>query len=122
MSIYVYITRRRNPIEDDGPVILEQDWRSAVSRDLSFRDASADEMSGMRPTSFPCSIWLGHPQGLDAWFVWANGQIAVRNPDEPLIAKAKAIASQLDAHVISEMGELFNDDGSHQGFVDGEPW
>jgi len=122
MSIYVYITRRRNPIDDEGPTISEVEWLSVVSNDPTFRNASVEEIGSGRPSKSSYSIWLEHPEGLDAWFIWTNGQIDIRNPDEPLIAKAMALASKIDANVVSEMGELFNEDGRHKGFVDGEPW
>jgi hypothetical protein len=122
MSIYVYITRRRNPIDEDGPVIDEGAWRSVVSADLTFRDASAEEIGSARPSKSHYSIWLGHPAGLDTWFIWTDGQIDIRNPDEPMVAKAMELAGKLKASVVSEMGEIFNEDGSHKGFVDGEPW
>jgi hypothetical protein len=122
MSIYVYITRRHNPIDEDGPIIQEVEWRSVVSTDLTFRDASAEEIGRARPSNSHYSIWLGHPEGLDAWFIWTDGQIDIRNPDEAMVAKAMELAMKLKANVVSEMGEIFNEDGSHKGFVDGEPW
>ncbi|MGH6949920.1 MAG: hypothetical protein ACREH4_03550 [Vitreimonas sp.] len=122
MSIYVYITRRRNPIEDTGPVVGELEWLSAIEGDPTFRRPSREEVGKERRSPSSYAVWTAHPEGHDTWFIWTNGQIDIKNPDEPMIAKAISIAARLGAQVVSEMGELFNEDGSHRGFVDGEPW
>lgn len=121
MSIYVYITRREKPFED-GVSISESDWRAVALADPTLREPTIGEIERGRPAHSVYFVWTAHPKGLDTWFVWTAGQIDVSNPDEPMVAKAMQLASKLDAHVISEMGEVFNEDGSHKGFVDGEPW
>lgn len=122
MSIYVYLTRRLNPTLDEEPHIGEAEWLAVATADGSFRAASdlEREQTGLRRPSI--LIWTGHPDGDEAWFSWTSGQIDVRNPDEPMIAKMMTLAPKLGAHVISEMGEVFNEDGTHKCFVDGEPW
>src|SRR5262245_55032439 len=101
MSIYVYITRRRNPIEE-GPKIDEAEWLAAIAEDHSFRQPDSAELGhGRRPARSVYGVWKGHPLGYDAWFTWTNGQIDVKNPDEPLIAKAIEIAQKLKAEVVS---------------------
>ena len=122
MSIHVYLTRRWNPIVDEKPDITEEEWREVAAADGFFTPAGDRELRDARLKSPSILIWTGHPDGLEAWFSWTNGQIDVRNPDEPMIAKMMALAPKLSARVVSEMGEIFNEDGSHNCFVDGEPW
>lgn len=122
MSIYVYITRHRNPL-DDGPAIEEQEWLSATTADPAFREpADSERESPPRRKHTIERIWTGHPEGFTVPFSWTDGQIDISNADEPMIAKAMQLARTLNANVVSEMGEIYNDDGSHKGFVDGEPW
>lgn len=118
MSIYVYITRREKPFED----IAEPEWRAIADADPSLREPTENEIGGRRARASHYRIWTGHPTENEVWFIWTDGQIDIKSPDETMIVKALAIAAKLDAHVISEMGEMFNDDGSHRCFVDGEPW
>lgn len=121
MSIYVYVTRRHKPFED-SPSIDASEWLEVSASDPSFRQPSAAEIEPARRTKSHYAVWTGHPEGLEAWFIWTNGQIDVKNPDEPMVVKAMAIARKLSAHVVSETGEIFNEDGSHKAFVDGKPW
>jgi hypothetical protein len=122
MSINVYLTRRKNPTLDTEPHIGEQEWRAVGVADGAFREAAEAELkeSGLRRPSI--LIWTGHPDAAEAWFSWTDGQIDVRTPDEPMIAKMMTLAPLLNARVISETGEVFNEDGTHKCFVDGEPW
>ncbi len=126
MSIYVYITRRRNPLEPGDTVSLEE-WQRLVASDPSFRAPTAEDHKELamnwKGAPFPeDAIWTGHPDYPAVWFCWSDGNIELKSPDEIMIAKMMTLAAKLDANVISEMGELFNEDGSHKGFVDGEPW
>lgn len=126
MSIYVYITRRRNPLDPGDSVSLEE-WQRLAADDPSFRapTSSDHEKIAMKWTGTPFpgeAIWTGHPDYPAVWFCWSDGNVEGKNPDEVMIAKMMALAAKLDANVISETGEVFNEDGSHKGFVDGEPW
>jgi hypothetical protein len=122
MSIYVYLTRRWNPTIDEEPNISEAEWRAVAGSDASFRAPTEQELAEVLSRRPSFSIWTGHPDGVATWFSWSNGQIDVRNPDEPMIAKMMTLAPGLGARVISETGEVFNEDGTHKCFVDGEPW
>jgi hypothetical protein len=92
MSISVAITRRAEPLADDCPPITLDEWL-AITRTLDDFDM----------------------------FVWYEGEIDVKNPDQATIARMKTLAAQLRASVISETGEIFNDDGSSAGFLPGYP-
>jgi hypothetical protein len=118
MGFYVYITRRQNPNPgESGPAIELSEWQSIVADDATFQPP-ATRTSGKAHES----LWTGHPEWPETWFVWADGQIEIKSPDEPLVTKAVTLAKKLDAQVIAESGETYNEDGTHKGFVDGDPW
>jgi len=66
-------------------------------------------------------IWTGDPAIGPIWFAWSNGQVEIKNPPKPAIAKAMKLAQRLDARVVGESGEIFNPDGTHKGFENGPP-
>ena len=109
MSIYVAISRRNDPLDDDGDSISFDDWLAIVDAADDFeRDGDA-------------FIWTAHPAGVRFQFEWSEGQIEVKNPDPPTIARMQNLAKELDAAVFSETGEVFDDDGVSAGFLDGFP-
>jgi len=114
MSIFVYITRRRYSYDRFGESIDKDIWQSVALADAEFRVPTEEERQSRRNSSF--LVWTGNPTVGEAWFIWQNGEIAVRNPPKPVIAKAMQLAQKLNARVVSETGELFNPDGTHKGF------
>jgi hypothetical protein len=118
LGFYVYITRRDKPFEPGDAIALDE-WLAAVTTDATFQIPEAQPSGRIRSHE---SIWTAHPEVAETWFTWVDGQIEIKSPDEPLIAKAMTLALRLKARVIAESGEIYNEDGSHKGFVDGGPW
>ena len=117
MSIYVSISRRAEPLEDDGPQITAEEWLEVVSSESDFRLPQGAEGEWVGPHA---RVWTGHPQ-VRMSFDWVDGQVDVKNPDAATIARMKALAARLQATVFSETGELFDDAGESAGFLDGYP-
>jgi hypothetical protein len=63
-------------------------------------------------------IWQRDDGGA-VWFTWLDGQVAVKNADEPIVVRMLSLAHDLSARVVSETGEMFNPNGAHAGF---EKW
>jgi hypothetical protein len=118
MSIYVYISRRADPFNDEEPSITAKEWLLSVDGDSAFRIAREDESKWLGENA---RIWTGHQHAPAFAFDWVHGQIEVKNPDAQTIAKMQELASKLRAKVFSETGELFDDAGAHTGFLPGFP-
>jgi|ERR1700733_11815504 hypothetical protein len=106
MSMYVYVTRRTDALDDAGPQITRDEWVNLVATDA---DLSLEEP----PDKFPndktiYAAWKNYPGGYTAWFGWAHGNIEVKGLDDALLGKLQAFAKALDARIVSEEGEEFS--------------
>ncbi|SRR6266536_693344 len=117
MSIYVFITRRREPADENAVPISSAEWLAVASEETDFREATGAEMEWSGPFM---RVWVGHPQNA-VHFDWVDDQVEVRNPDERIIVRMKALAKTLNATVFSETGEVYDDHGESAGFLDGYP-
>jgi hypothetical protein len=117
MSYSVSISRRADPLDEEGPAITSDEWLDAVAREADFRVPEASETEWAGPFM---RVWTGHPDG-PVHFDWMDGAIDVKNPDPPMIVRMKALAATLGATVFSETGAVFDDDGEEAGFLDGYP-
>ena len=118
MSIYVAISRRAYPFEEGAPSIAPEEWLAVVDREPDFRPPVGSETEYVGPHA---RVFTGHipPYVFD---LTADGEIDVKSPPAPVIARMKALARLLGANVFSvETGETFDDQGNHAGFVDEEP-
>jgi hypothetical protein len=99
MGYNLYITRRKNHFDEDGPRITEDQWRSLVARDreLEFKD----------PRNPLLAPWSGESRHSEPWFDYFDGCIDPKNPDPPLIAKMLQIASELGGKVQGDDGEVY---------------
>ena len=116
MSIYVSISRRSDPLDDTGPAIAADEWLRCVDAEPDFRPPVGDEAEGVGEHA---RVWSGHKYPVV--FDWTRGEIDVKNPDCFVIARMKALAAKLSASVFSEAGEIFNEAGSHEGFLPDYP-
>jgi hypothetical protein len=115
MSIYVSISRRAYPFEENGPEISVDEWLQAVDGEKDFRLPIADECEGVGSHARVCTTF-DPPVVFD---FTSMGEIDVKNPSPPIIARMKRLAMLLNATVFSaEHGETFDDYGNHQGFVE----
>jgi hypothetical protein len=115
MSIYVFITRKSDPLDDSGPGITADEWLRCIEAQIDFRTPRQNETE-----------WLGNHAKIlsgdpEMAFDWVNGQIEVKNPPEATIRRMKQLAEELHATVFSETGELYDIEGRHAGFLPGFP-
>ena len=95
----------------EGKPITEAEWRTYVAGDPEF------ELTGAAETPTPegilryenpgLSCWRSHPGGEVVWFDFRQGQVVVKNPDEPTIGKMLIVARALDARVEGDEGEIY---------------
>ena len=116
MSTYVYISRRSDPLDDTGPSIAAESWLQYVDSEPDFRTPERSEAEWLGPYARILSNY-----SIPFAFDWANGQVEVKNPDAPTIARMKQLAAKFSSSVFSETGELFDDSGTHAGFLPGFP-
>jgi hypothetical protein len=88
MSIYVYISRRADPFNDEGPSITGKEWLLSVDGDSAFRIAREDQSKWLGENA---RIWTGHQHAPAFAFDWVHGQIEVKNPDAQTIAKMQEL-------------------------------
>ena len=105
MSIYYYVTRKRNPLEANGPDISAEEWIDLVKGDpdLSIADPP-NRLSGGRGRG-NYAVWNSYPGGYPAWFCLCAGSVEVKGIDDTILAKLHEFAAKLDARVVSETGE-----------------
>ncbi len=117
MSISVAITRRAEPLADDEPGITAAEWLAVADEEPDFRVPAVPEREG---AGADARVWTGHPSA-PIVFDLCDGQVEVVNPDAGTIARMQALARRLDARVVSENGEIFDDAGASLGFLPGYP-
>jgi hypothetical protein len=105
MSIYVYVTRKPDPLEADGQDIAIREWIELIESDpdLSIADPP-NRLPGDRRSY---AVWTSYPGGYPAWFSLSDGSIEVKGIDEAILAKLRFFAHKLDARIVSEFGEEF---------------
>jgi hypothetical protein len=105
MSICVYVTRKPDPLDPDGPDISLSEWKAVVSADpdLALRDPPD---KGPRDKTI-YAVWESFPGGYPAWFGLVDGSIEVKGMDAVLLTKLRVFSSKLGARIVSEEGELF---------------
>ena len=106
MSIYIYVTRKADPLEANGQDIAAQEWIELVESDpdLSIADPP-NRLPGDRRSY---AVWTSYPGGYPAWFSLCEGSIEVKGIDEAILAKLRCFARKLDARIVSELGEEFS--------------
>jgi hypothetical protein len=99
----------------DGQPIGEAEWRAYVAsdRELDLTGvAEAETPDGtLRYENPGLACWRGHPAGEPVWFDFRDGQVVVKNPDEPTIGKMLIIAAALRARVQGDDGEIYESPG-----------
>jgi hypothetical protein len=116
MSLYVFISRRVDPLDDAGPAITAEEWISCVDIEPDFRLPAESEKNWLGGQA---RMWKDYKYPVA--FDWTNGHVEVKNADAATISRMMEIAKKLSAKVFSETGELFDQSGNHAGFLNGFP-
>jgi hypothetical protein len=105
MSIYVFVTRRADPLKPDGAEINREEWVKLVEidPDLSLEDP-ADRFLADKTIY---AAWKAYPAGYPAWFGLSDGNIEVKGMDDAILGKLRIFANKLGARIVSEEGEEF---------------
>ncbi len=112
MGYDVHITR--GDWWDKGAATISDDeWRQHVEADTEL--TMAGQVSATAPSGETLTYrnpllanWLGHPSGSPIPFDFRGGCVVVKNPDDSVIQKMRAIAASLGARVQGDEGEFYD--------------
>jgi len=115
MGYDVHITRADDWGESAASPISLDEWIAYVKSDPEMRfDGFAEAKSPsdqiLRYENPGLAVWLAHSgsaSGRTPWFDLRQGCVTVKNPDEEILAKMRAIAQALGARVQGDDGELY---------------
>jgi hypothetical protein len=109
----LYITRARHTWECTTNPIPRTEWGRVVDADASLRRSSEDwfarRIKGGAVERINAVIWIEHPDQVAFWFV--DGAISTKNPDPATIEKMIDLADKLNARVIGEGNEEYQEGG-----------
>ena len=103
MGYDYHITRAEDWADSDARPITAAEWLSLVKADDTLT------ITGIQGAHF--AVWHGDSRHEEPWLDWENGRIFTKNADAPLLEKMVALASQLNARVQGDDGEIYLGDG-----------
>ena len=115
MGYDVHITRAEHYWDSKQQPILESEWLAVVHADptlevdtLSYSDRRTE--GGAIERQHPVA-WLGHPDQTptNPSFWYEDGEISRKRVDDPIIKKMIEIARKLDARVVGDDGEEYDE-------------
>jgi hypothetical protein len=111
MGYDVHITRALRWTDSERRPVSEAEWRACIADDAELELVGAAEAAigddVLRYESPGLAAWRGHPSGEPVWFDHRGGEVVVKNPDDPTLAKMIAVACTLGAHVEGDDGERY---------------
>ena len=120
MSYNIYITRKENWNDEDGPFIALSDWLAYLSIDPSLqRDAQFDSgrSNGVvdEPTQVIWTEWPGQEDGKQMRFHLDDGNIVASDADVATRQKLFVMADVLEAKLQGAKGETYDSVGDPVG-------
>ncbi len=111
MGYDIHITRAKRWDDSHTRPVLAHEWWACVLADEDLERADGeDALTADDPLQGgELAVWRGHPSGVLVLFEYSGGEIVVKNPDGPSIAKALAVARRLGAVVQGDDGETYYD-------------
>ena len=103
MGYDYHITRAADWADSDAQPITVAEWLSLVKADDTLT------ITGIQGDHF--AVWHGDSRQEEPWLDWENGRIFTKNADAPLLEKMVALASQLNARVQGDDGEIYLGEG-----------
>jgi hypothetical protein len=117
MGYDLHITRQENYYDDNDAYKIQLDeWKELVANDPDmqldgFADAPLKNSGTLRLESEGLAVWTKYSgdgmSGNHAWFLYDEGNIVVKNPDEEIIGKMLEIAERLNAKVQGDDDEVY---------------
>jgi hypothetical protein len=115
MGYELHITRVDPWFEAESSPITLDEWTTYVAADPEMRMDSSAEVAvrggTLRYENEGLTVWTAYSRhgegGGMAWFDYRNGRIVVKNPDDEIIKKMKAIAAHFRAKVLGDEGESY---------------
>lgn len=133
MGYDIHITRKENWFDEvPSNEIKLAEWTEYIRSDNEMRidnQASTTSIEKETHRTMGLAVWTTYSKnGLEnnyAWFYFCAGNVIVKNPDREIINKMIDIATQLNARVQGDDGEVYNtksltDDNS--SFTKSKPW
>ena len=111
MGYEVHIYRKTNWDIDEPSDISLDEWISYVKSDPEI-ELDTDKQENESPTGF--CYWINSPEpepGNPPWFDYGHGHISTKWTDQSTIAKMVKIANKLNAKVMGDEGEFYNELG-----------
>lgn len=97
MAYYLYITRASHHAKNDEHWISLEEWKNALLGDVTLEHTGAEGMVTYRAAA-------GEPA---SHLFWKNGNICCANPDSPTVDKMAVLAAVLQAKVMGEETEVY---------------
>lgn len=121
MGYEVHIVRNSDwwDVAVGGGISLEE-WEFCVRTDESMRldhaaETKTDDGEVIRYENPGLAVWVGYSNhnesGNMAWFDFREGRISVKNPDEEILRKMHQLATRLDAKVVGDEEEEYDEAG-----------
>jgi hypothetical protein len=113
----VHITRAAHWTESSERPITLEEWLSLVKADPEFNlqgqaEATTPQGDVVRYENEGLAVWIAYPKagegGNQAWFDFQDGEVIVKNPDEEILRKMRAVARALGGHVQGDDGEAYD--------------
>jgi len=99
MGYDLHITRATHWTETQDKEIHPSEWMDCVEIDPELE---------LDPANGKYSVtWKGQCTVSEPWFDWSDGNVYTTNPDQAILGKMLQIASQLNATVQGDNGELY---------------
>lgn len=116
MGYDLHITRSEVWYESAAEPITLEEWVEYIASDAEMRlDGYAEaEVDGgvLRYENEGLAVWTAYSgngkDGNMAWFDYRDGRIVVKNPDDEMIRKMRAMAAYFTANVLGDDGESYS--------------
>ena len=112
MGYDIHITRKKYYFDEEGEAISEKERLDYISDD--------PELILKKEQGEFYAQWSGKCKYYEPWFDDLAGNIYTKNPDENILAKMLQIASELNAKVQGDDGELYIRPDLNDGFINEE--